>query len=305
MPQYPSTKVSNIRDFLDAVRSDTADWGSIGHVRPWFRGQADAGEPPLPSVLRREKAKKGHRARKYDEFHMTTMFRLRALALGRVPETGRLDQWLFLMQHHGLPTRLLDWTENPLAACFFAASTAVRSEKPQDKYEDRVHMAVWVLHPIKLNMMTNPSLNDFPNTWKQSPCLENFKIAFGTDGRDKISLPQGGYTIFRPTRFPLAVQPSTIAPRIAVQRSCFTVHGTDRRDFEALFRSQPRARRRHFRKYLFPREQASEFVRELEQMGVSDSTLYPDFDGLAREMKSRFFLDRLISRRGSALDKLG
>jgi hypothetical protein len=304
MPLYRSTKVRSIHDFLDAVRADTADWDCVGHVRPWFRGQADAGRPPVPSVLRRERASKGHRSRQYDEFHMTTMFRLKALALGRVPETARLDQWLFLMQHHGLPTRLLDWTENPLAACFFAASSAARSEKPKSKYKDRVHMAVWVLHPIRLNMMTDGALNDFPNTWKQSECLENFKIAFGTAGLDKIPLAEGGYRIFKPTRLPLAVQPSTIAPRIAVQKGCFTVHGRDRRDFEALFQTQPSTHRRYFRKYLFRRDRAPKLVNELEQMGVSDSTLFPDLDGLTREMKDRFFLDRLASRRGSSLAKL-
>ena len=305
MPHYPSTTVRSIRALLDAVRADTADWNCIGHVRPWFRGQADAGRPPIPSVLRRERKQALRGGRQYDEFHMTTMFRLKALALGRVPETSRLDQWLFLMQHHGLPTRLLDWTENPLAACFFASSSAARSERPQGKYADRAYMAVWVLHPIKLNMMTDPTLNDFPNTWKQSECLENFKIAFGTDGRDKIALPEGGFRTYKPTRLPLAVQPSTIAPRIAAQRSCFTVHGTDRRDFEALFQRQSKTHRRYFRKYLLPRDRASAFLRELEQMGVTDSTLYPDLDGLAREMKSRFWLDAPISRRGSSVAKLG
>lgn len=236
---------------------------------------------------------------------MTTMFRLKAPAFGQVPETGRLDQWLFLMQHHGLPTRLLDWTENPLAALFFAAATAVRSERRQEHYTDRTHMAVWVLHPIKLNMFTDKSLNDFPNTWKQSPCLENFKIAFGTSGRDRMPLPQGGYQVFKPTKYPLAVQPSTIATRIAVQRSCFTVHGTDRSDFETLFQKQSEKRKQFLKKYVFKRKQAAAFVRELEEMGVSDSTLFPDLEGLAREMRNRFFLEKVESTHGSSLDKLG
>jgi hypothetical protein len=39
-------------------------------------------------------------------------------------------------------------------------------EKPPDMHDDP-HMGIWVLHPITLNMLAIPSLNDFPNTWKQ------------------------------------------------------------------------------------------------------------------------------------------
>jgi hypothetical protein len=164
-------------------------------------------------------------------------------------------------------------------------------------------MAVWVLHPIMLNVLSDQRWNDFLNTWTQGPCLENFKIAFGTAGRDKIPQPDGGYKIFEPTVLPIAVQPSTVATRVAVQRSCFTVHGTDPRDFEALFQAK-RGARRFLKKYVIRRSLAKELVRELEQMGVSDSTLYPDLDGLAREMKRRFLL-RPNSRRGSTTLKLG
>lgn len=235
MPDYPSEHVGSVRELLDAVNKSTATWKCEGHVRPWFRGQADAGKPPIPSVLRTKTTTDGVLG--YDEFHMTTMFRLKAPAFGSVPETGRLDQWLFLMQHYGLPTRLLDWTENPLAACFFAASRALKNEKVPDKK----HMGVWVLHPIELNKLTDSRWDDFLNTWTQGRCLENFKIAFGTEGRDKIGRPEGGYKVFQPTSFPLAVQPSTVAVRVAVQRSCFTVHGRDPRNFEALFQSEAHA----------------------------------------------------------------
>jgi hypothetical protein len=284
MAGYPHSEVSSVRDLLDAVERDTKDWKCVGHVRPWFRGQSDASKPPIPSVLRTITTTNG--VFSYDEFHMTTMFRLKAPAFGNVPETGRLDQWLFLMQHYGLPTRLLDWTENPLAACFFASSGAIKRRS-----QDKKFLGVWVLHPIELNRLTDSRWDDFLNTWTQGRCLENFKIAFGTAGKDKISQPEGGYRIFQPTSYPLAVQPSTVAVRVAVQRSCFTVHGRDSRDFEALFKSEPRATC-HLKKYVFPREKADSLVRELERMGISDSTLHPDFDGLARELDRRFLLKK-------------
>ena len=273
--RIPSEVVESVADLMARVERDTASWHTSGNERPWFRGQADAGEPPVPSVLRHG----------YDEFGLTTAFRLRALSLGKTPETWRLDQWLFLMQHYGLPTRLLDWTESPLIACLFAIGELLDFQRCQEDYRSP-HLGVWVIHPLRLNAMSD--IEGLPNTWKESDVLENFKIAFGTAGVDQIEVPGGGVVTYTPKRFPVAVQPSGVDLRVAVQRSCFTVHGTDPRDFESLFASTSLVGEGLFKRYLFPRSRWGALLDELDRMGISFSTVYPDFAGLAKELKVRF-----------------
>ena len=79
-------------------------------TRSWFRGQDRTYGQLLPRVWRDEYSEGYRQLRPDFEFSMAESFMRRAPAiLNSVPRRDDYESWLFLMQHYGTPTRLLDW----------------------------------------------------------------------------------------------------------------------------------------------------------------------------------------------------
>src|SRR5260221_6896621 len=136
--------VTSIEDLLQRIRSDAADWPLA-----WFRGEPVTDTPLVPRVYRARDDGTRH-----DENRLLQFFRMKAgtFATNPVPLRDATDQWLFLAQHVGLPTRLLDWTEGALVALHFA----LLEEKP----------VVWMLDPLELNQRTiRTDEKGFALTW--------------------------------------------------------------------------------------------------------------------------------------------
>ena len=85
-----------------------------------YRGVKDASYDLVPKVGRKD-LKWNHKSVKDAEKYMLTLFKQRAISF--LTFSPRNDwEWLALAQHYGLPTRLLDWSRNPLVAAYFAVN---------------------------------------------------------------------------------------------------------------------------------------------------------------------------------------
>lgn len=106
-------------------------------LRLWYRGEENASLTLVPSIQRSQKRIDAER-------YITNDFYIRARQiLDNPPEKHNYASWVSLMQHYGLPTRMLDWSQSPLVAVFFATETY--------KQTPDIDACVWVLAPGLLN----------------------------------------------------------------------------------------------------------------------------------------------------------
>ncbi len=230
----------------------------------WYRGHASADEYKLQPTVFRSSTYHPTVVMKEAEANMVHLFRLHAPL--RYPNCPPMDDWagwLSLMQHHGLPTRLLDWTESPLVAAFFALL-----DGPQDG-----DAAIWALNPMLLNENNLRLPSHLPNLWEPElrPLLEPpFSSPF-VSRKAARGAPKGNKIV--------AVNASEIDMRMMMQQGAFTLHAT-----ATPLESLPDANH-YLRKLVIPGVRRSEFKRNLRSLGIRRSNIYPDLTNLALEVK--------------------
>lgn len=263
-PTTASDPARCVAEFLDSATKIRDQWRpkpSQMAWLPWFRGHADESwklQPVLYRPLSRRRSS-------------TTVDPILADALLRAEFKRRGGQfttekpkdrweWYFLMQHYGAPTRLLDWTDGALIALYFA----VRPHVESDLYEG-INAAVWVLDPYELNDLS----------------LENPHRGVLASGSPDTRpyLPETGNLAHRFPNKPIAIDPPHVARRLAVQRSRFVMFGYDEHGIENLMGNGKR-----LVKIVVASEMCETIYRDLQTCGVSQSTLFPDLEGLAGEL---------------------
>lgn len=205
---------------------------------PVFRGLAQSEWRLVPALFRRD-------PQPVDESAMAGQFY--ELALGRMdrpPARNALVEWLILMRHHGLPTRLLDWTHSPLIALFFAVRDADCDHEG----------AIWGLAPGASWQLDGEPYNEALTD-------DLVSDAFRDGGqRPRVSSLRG----------------LQISPRIRAQQGFFTVHGdaTPVDDFERSSKCLRWAR--------ISRDHKAALRQALAFFCIHHHDLFPDLDAVGR-----------------------
>lgn len=214
----------------------------------WFRGHSDFHYQFTPSALRYETESQRNKALQLpNEFR-----RLAEIKLPKPPAPDDQLKWLQLAQHYGLPTRLLDWTENAAAALYFAC----RNPKKNG--------LVGVVNPIDLNRSVEPNNPRIFDAHVDSKIILRYLALSG-----RMS-PRG-----RPA---IAVLPILNSERIVLQKGVFTLHG-----------SRPSGLDAEQAPSLMGVPILSEYKRrlleELDRVGVNEMSLFPELEHTCSYLK--------------------
>lgn len=250
--------VESLRQYMELIEGLMSPGDPL-----WYRGSSRASQPLVPSLYRHPGNMDVDNLLALEE-QVIQRFRERGAPYEQVPNA---ETWevIFLMQHFGVPTRLLDWTENPYIGLFFAL-TSPREESSEPA-------AVWILQPVAWNQ---EALSDIS--------YDGGILSIGNDALDS----------YRPSAKPQFMRVAPVglygihnSPRIVAQRGVFTIFGKSTIPMEETFEDGDYLSDALV-KVEIPSAKIDELRRSLFAIGITDSVVYPDLSGLARELRRYF-----------------
>lgn len=241
-------QIQSIQDLIEALEADTAAYeGST-----WYRGQADANWKLVPGYYRLNAPP--------PESSLVKKFKQSAAMLTQATPKDSFD-WLFLMQHYGVPTRLLDWTENPLIALYFAVEEC--AQHPD------IDASLWGIRPSELNK--NAGISDHEEEYFipsfEDEELENYSVEI---------LRQNSRSQLKP----LATIATRNNDRIQAQHGVFTIHHHDQVAIEDVGDSS------HVFKYVIPSNQKEKLLNQLSLLGFNRFQIFPELSSIGHVIKS-------------------
>jgi len=248
--------ISSWGEFIDLIQG----WDGF---RNWaFRGQADASWK-LVSTLSRHIGTAGvcREAWPLQEERIRRIFERKSHLFLADPPQGDELEWLALMQHHGAPTRLLDFTWSPYVAALFALEHATTSA------------GVWAIN--------------LPLLWEIHDACRIRQVAVDqADPRDASCFRR----FYRPNRYAFVWQgdPFRMPRRVIAQSGTFLVSSNLGLTIEEILEGYPGGGELLLQFVFDTAKVRADAMASLYSMNITQATLFPGLDGLARSMNYEF-----------------
>jgi hypothetical protein len=254
------TKVRSLGELIDRVTPEKPD-PATGRRRDAcvYHGTADAARSLLTSLDRLGGVKPPHTKTALEEHILRNFARY-----SRPHLQHATNEWELLVaaQHHGVPTRLLDWSYSPLVAAHFATLGDTRA--------DRV---IWRLD------------------WKRVHRKFGFpELALLIEDLPRVVARGGEFTPWSLIRegkdaapFACMLEPPTLDARISAQTATFTLCSDTSRSFDEFLAKH--GLEEALTRYVIPHDAADCVRDQLDMAGMDEKRLFPDLDGVAAQMR--------------------
>ena len=235
--------IKNLSEYINCIN----DMRSANNIL-WYRGHADENYKLQPTIYRvpyNWEKEKGF------------MNEFKAKATKFIKAKDDYFEWLFIMQHHGTPTRLLDWSENALVSIAFA--TQYRKDIHHGK-----RAVVWCLNPIEFNR----------------------GVAFGSFDEEPIpniienELIQQMYNNSSRTKRPIAILGSYNNERIIAQKGTFTLFPEQ----DAFSIEDMPDADKYLTKIIIDSAYVEDIAEELYFIGWNELSLFPGLESISKEI---------------------
>lgn len=210
----------------------------------WFRGQKNISWDLQPSL---------YRPPQRSEDVLLRRFQQHSVAFLSAPPRDEWD-WMFLMQHYSISTRLLDWTENPLVALYFASDDASTDG------------ALWELDPIKFNAIS--SVQKIPSFGVDNQLLDAFLLS-------RLEAPPAD-------RKPIAILAQRRFQRLIAQQGVFTIFHKDNTPINKM---PLNGMRPPWKKFSIPKTSKPRIRKELAILGIDELSLFPELEKVATRIR--------------------
>jgi hypothetical protein len=182
-------------------------------------------------------------------------------------EQDTIWHWMALAKHHGLPTRLLDWSFSPFVGMHFATSNIHKYK------EDGV---IWAVKFVEAHAALPEKLRKMLEEEGSSVLTVEMLAEMGDDLEKMTEWVDREYVLF--------FEPPSLDERIVNQFALFSMMSSPDASLDLWLEQNPRI----CKKVVIPAELKWEIRDKLDQAGINERVLFPGLDGLSAWLKRHY-----------------